>query len=77
MRATAWTWSGKRASEQALALEYAGAAQLETTLVGAIASAEQATGGKAIEAGLDDEDGKALYEVELAGAAGTIQKALR
>jgi uncharacterized membrane protein YkoI len=55
--------------------EYAGAAQLETTLAAAIASAEQATGGKAIEAGLDDEDGKALYEVELAAAAGTTQKA--
>jgi uncharacterized membrane protein YkoI len=54
--------------------EYAGAARLETTLAAAIASAEQATGGKAIEAGLDDEDGKALYEVELAAAA-TIQKA--
>jgi uncharacterized membrane protein YkoI len=55
--------------------EYAGAAQLTTTLAAAIASAEQATGGKAIEAGLDDEDGKALYEVELAAADGMIRKA--
>jgi uncharacterized membrane protein YkoI len=55
--------------------EYAGAAQLKTTLAAAIAAAEQATGGKAIEAGLDDEDGKALYEIELAAADGTIHKA--
>lgn len=55
--------------------EYAGATQLTTTLAAAIASAEQATGGKAIEAGLDDEDGKALYEVEFAAADGTIHKA--
>jgi uncharacterized membrane protein YkoI len=55
--------------------EYAGAGQLTTTLTAAIASAEQATGGKAIEAGLDDENGKALYEVELAAADGTIHKA--
>jgi uncharacterized membrane protein YkoI len=53
--------------------EYAGAGQLTTTLGAAIASAEQATGGKAIEAGLDDDDGKAFYQVELA-AAGTIHK---
>lgn len=54
--------------------EYAGVAQLETSLSSAIASAEQATGGKAIEAGFDDEDGKTLYEVELAAADGTIHK---
>jgi uncharacterized membrane protein YkoI len=55
--------------------EYAGAAQLRTTLAAAIGAAEQATGGTAIEAGLDDEDGKALYEIELAAADGTIHKA--
>jgi uncharacterized membrane protein YkoI len=55
--------------------EYAGAGELTTTLTVAIASAEQATGGKAIEAGLDDENGEALYEVELAAADGTIHKA--
>ena len=55
--------------------EYAGAGQLTTTLTAAIASAEQATGGKAIEAGLDDDNGNALYEVEVAAADGTIHKA--
>lgn len=55
--------------------EDVGTGQPATTLAGAIAAAEQATGGKAIEAGLDDEDGKALYEVELAAADGTIRKA--
>lgn len=55
--------------------EYAGVGQLQTTLAAAIASAEQATGGKAMEAALDQEDGKALYQIELAAADGTIQKA--
>lgn len=55
--------------------EYAGAGQLATTLTAAIEAAEQATGGKAIEAALDDDNGNALYEVELAAADGIIHKA--
>lgn len=43
--------------------EYAGLAQLQTTLAAAIASAEQALGGKAV------------YEVEVAAADDTIHKA--
>lgn len=37
-----------------------------TTLAAAIATAEQHTGGKAIEASFDNEDGAVLFEVEVA-----------
>ncbi|MEQ8693971.1 MAG: PepSY domain-containing protein [Gammaproteobacteria bacterium] len=37
-----------------------------TTLAAAIAAAEQHTGGKAIEASFDDEDGSVQFEIEVA-----------
>ncbi len=46
--------------------ELAKLAALPTTLAAAIATAEQHTGGKAIEARFDDENGALLFKVEVA-----------
>ncbi len=40
-------------------------AQSPTTLIAAIAAAEQQTGGKAVEASYDDEDGSDIVELEV------------
>jgi uncharacterized membrane protein YkoI len=45
--------------------EFARLADSSTTLVAAIATAEQHAGGKAIEASFEDEDGALLFEVEV------------
>jgi uncharacterized membrane protein YkoI len=46
--------------------EFAELAASSTTLAAAVATAEQHTGGKAIEASFDSEDGTMLFEVEVA-----------
>ncbi|MBL27885.1 MAG: hypothetical protein CMM50_10105 [Rhodospirillaceae bacterium] len=46
--------------------ELAGLLKLPTTLSDAIATAEQDIGGKAIEAGIDDENAVPLFEIEVA-----------
>ncbi len=46
--------------------EFSKLAASSTTLGAAIATAEQHTGGKAIEASFDNEDGAMLFEVEVA-----------
>lgn len=46
--------------------EFAKLAASSTTLAAAVATAEQHTGGKAIEASFDNEDGTMLFEVEVA-----------
>ncbi|MEQ8399270.1 MAG: PepSY domain-containing protein [Gammaproteobacteria bacterium] len=45
--------------------EFSKPAASSTTLAAAIATAEQHTGGKAIEASFDNEDGAMLFEVEV------------
>lgn len=55
--------------------EFAKLSSTTTTLATAIATAEQNTGGKAIEAGLDDEDGAMAYEIEI-DKDGTRQRVL-
>jgi uncharacterized membrane protein YkoI len=47
----------------------------KTSLAQAIATAEQQTGGKAIETGLENEDGVMAYEIEVANGT-TVQKVL-
>lgn len=47
----------------------------QTSLSQAIAAAEQKTGGKAVETGLENQDGMMAYEVEIA-KGGKLQKVL-
>jgi len=53
-------------SEDENAREIAAVLGTKTTLAAAIAAAEQQTGGRAIEASLEDEDGTSLFKVEVA-----------
>lgn len=54
--------------------ELAGFAAATTSLGDAITAAEQATGGKAIEAEMDDDAANSAYEVEVAAADGSVVK---
>lgn len=47
----------------------------KTSLVQAIAAAEKQTGGKAVETGLENENGVMAYEIEVANGT-TVQKVL-
>lgn len=45
----------------------------DATMLDAVKAAETSTGGKAMEAELEDEDGKRFFEIELASADGSIK----
>lgn len=47
-------------------MELAGLDSSPTTLAAAIGTAEQQVGGKAVEAGYENENGQMLFEVEVA-----------
>lgn len=53
-----------RGRDRDTAAEMQAVAAMRTTLPQAIAAAEQATGGRAIEAGVDNENGRLILKVE-------------
>ena len=55
-----------RSGESGGAQERAAALSAKTSIAQAIAAAEQETGGKAIDAGLENQNGTVSYEVEIA-----------
>jgi uncharacterized membrane protein YkoI len=57
------------------AQEVAALVNAKTTLAQAIAAAEQQTGGKAIDAGLENENGAMAFEIKVA-KDNTVQKVL-
>lgn len=65
----------ERAGEHGDAQERAAVLNAKTSLAQAIVVAEQATGGKAIETGLENQDGNIAFEVEVA-KGDTVQKVL-
>ena len=64
--------NGGQGDSQAAAM----AAQAKVTLGQAVAAAQKAAGGHAIDAGLADESGKSGWEVELAQADGSVKTVL-
>ncbi len=56
--------AGERDRDRDTAAEIQAVAAMRTTLPQAIAAAEQATGGRAIEAGVDNENGRLILKVE-------------
>lgn len=56
--------AGERDRDRDTAAEMQAVAAMRTTLPQAIAAAEQATGGRAIEAGVDHENGRLTLKVE-------------
>lgn len=64
-----------RSGEPEEAQEAAAVINAKTSLAQAIASAEQQTGGKAIETGLENQDGVMLFEIEIA-KGNTVQTVL-
>lgn len=57
-------------AEQSDAMEVAALEAAKVSLTDAIAIAEKEVGGKAIDAGFEDENGTYAYEVEILGAKG-------
>ena len=57
--------AGGRDRDRDTAAEMQAVAAMRTTLPQAIAAAEQATGGRAIEAGVEHEDGRLTLKVEI------------
>jgi uncharacterized membrane protein YkoI len=67
--------NSNRGGENEGAQELAALVNAKTTLGQAIAVAEQQTGGKAIDAGLENENGAMAYAVEVA-TDNTVQKVI-
>jgi uncharacterized membrane protein YkoI len=67
--------SNDRGGENEGAQERAALVNAKTTLAQAIAAAEQQTGGKAIDAGVENENGAIAFAIEVA-KDNTVQKVL-
>lgn len=71
----AYAGNRERSGETENAQELAAVLNAKTSLAQAIAAAEQETGGKAIDTGLENQDGNMTFEVEVA-EGNTVKKVL-
>lgn len=69
----AFAGSGEKETDEKQ--EVAAVVNAKTSLAQAIATAEQQTGGKAVDTGLENRDGTMAFEVEVATGS-TVQKVL-
>lgn len=72
---TGAAFTAKAAAETNEQQEISAVLKAKTSLAQAIAAAEQETGGKAVETGLENRDGVMAYEVKIA-RGDTLQKVL-
>jgi uncharacterized membrane protein YkoI len=72
---TAAAFAGEIGREAHQQSELNAIANAKTSLSQAIAAAEQETGGKAVDTGLENQDGTLAYEVQIA-KGNTVQKVL-